>query len=582
MNYILPIIAAFGFFNITSIFQKKFTSKKDSLLFAIQAFLITLMIITILIILKVKLNVFSNIILIILSLSFFDFILRKRKMIISYIDSEKKIFLIYLILSAISLVPLAGADSYAYHLAWPKDLISNPEILFEKLNLEYRVVGNGEIVNYLGLLFNSQNFQSYLSITILFFYILKKQNKFFLILLILSTPIVLKYTFDQKPFILPCIIFLIFIDNLIYKISKNEVNNFDLIGFFLSLYFFTGSKYPFLIIGLITSFFFLVISIKNKFFYRFILIGILFLFLYFIPLPLIKYIEFGDPFSPFLEVFFRNPDQDIISLKNMYQSWDGLKINDNENNLLILIRNLLNFVIPIAPFSFLDTFGFSVLFLIFLRFKNKYKLYLFLILILSTSIMVILTNFQSRWYLFVILFAILNYDKINLSTLNLNRLQILLKFTSIVLVSFYSYFLFFVIFNSIQNGFENTKEKTLYLYSDIKKVEEKVGESYILTNARANFFSDKLVQFRYANYSKTHLINNKNLKNINFGYFSSGKEILSKEDIPDSFLTSFDPNCFDIISSTNNLVAKRNLFSRDDFEPFVLIKFNKNVIDCIN
>ena len=100
---------------------------------------------------------------------------------------------------------------------------------------------------------------------------------------------------------------------------------------------------------------------------------------------------------------------------------------------------------------------------------------------------------------------------------------------------FYSYFLFFVIFNSIQNGFENTKEKTLYLYSDIKKVEEKVGESYILTNARANFFSDKLVQFRYANYSKTHLINNKNLKNINFGYFSSGKEILSKEDIQTLF-----------------------------------------------
>ena len=90
----------------------------------------------------------------------------------------KKIFLIYLILSAISLVPLAGADSYAYHLAWPKDLISNPEILFEKLNLEYRVVGNGEIVNYLGLLFNSQNFQSYLSITILFFYILKNKINF--------------------------------------------------------------------------------------------------------------------------------------------------------------------------------------------------------------------------------------------------------------------------------------------------------------------------------------------------------------------------------------------------------------------
>ena len=84
-----------------------------------------------------------------------------------------------MLLCSISLIPLAGADSYAYHLAWPKDLILNPDILFEKLDLEYRVVGVGEIINYLGLLLKTQNLQSFLSITILFFYILKNKINFF-------------------------------------------------------------------------------------------------------------------------------------------------------------------------------------------------------------------------------------------------------------------------------------------------------------------------------------------------------------------------------------------------------------------
>ena len=582
MQYIFPIIAVFGFFNITHIIQKKFKLKQDSFLFAIEAFLLVLMIIVILIILKVKLIIFSNILILILFLSFFDFILRKREMIISFISSEVKIFIIYLLLCSISLIPLAGADSYAYHLAWPKDLILNPDILFEKLDLEYRVVGVGEIINYLGLLLKTQNLQSFLSITILFFYILKKQNKFFLVLIILSTPIILKYAFDQKPFLLPCIILIIFIENLFFKISKNAVDNFDLIGFFSSLYFFLGSKYPFLIIGFLIAIFFLISSIKKSFFYRFVLFGIIFFLIFFLPLPLVKYLEFGDPFSPFLESFLSNPDQDIISLKIMYQSWDGLKINNDQNDFIILLRNLLNFVIPIAPFSFLDTFGFSVILLFFFKFENKIKFYLFLYLLIFTTAMVLMTNFQSRWYLFVILFAIFTHDKLRITNIKFDTILKLLKFTSIVLVSFYLYFLCFVIFNSTFNSFENTKEKTLYLYSDVKKIEKKVGDSHILTNVRANFFSDKLIQYRYPNYTKTYLANNENLSKIKYGYFSSGKEIFSKDDIKGSILSNFDKNCFNIISSSNNLVAKRNLFSRDDYEHFVFIRFNNNVIDCIN
>ena len=136
-------------------------------------------------------------------------------------------------------------------------------------------------------------------------------------------------------------------------------------------------------------------------------------------MPLVKYLEFGDPFSPFLESFLSNPDQDIISLKIMYQSWDGLKINNDQNDFIILLRNLLNFVIPIAPFSFLDTFGFSVILLFFFKFENKIKFYLFLYLLIFTTAMVLMTNFQSRWYLFVILFAIITHDKPRITKKNL-------------------------------------------------------------------------------------------------------------------------------------------------------------------
>ena len=78
------------------------------------------------------------------------------------------------------------------------------------------------------------------------------------------------------------------------------------------------------------------------------------------------------------------------------------------------------------------------------------------------------------------------------------------------------------------------------------------------------------------------MANNENLSKIKYGYFSSGKEIFSKDDIKNSILSNFDKNCFNIISSSNNLVAKRNLFSRDDYEHFVFIRFNNNVIECIN
>ena len=483
MYYLIPIITVFGFYNISLKIKDKLNINYDSFLFSLSLFLFTLVIFTNLILFKISFQFSKNIILILLIISTFDFIYNRSSEIILKIKKDKILFTFYFILVAISLLPLAGADSYAYHLAWPNDLILNPDVIFNKLNLEYRVVGNGEVVNYIGLFLGTENLQSFISISILFFLILKKDNKNLVFLLIISSPIFLKYSLDQKPFILPCLIFVIFLSNFLKNINLNKIQNLDLLSFLLALVFFAGSKYPFLILGLVITIFFLVLSIKYKFFKKFFLFGLLVFITYFVPIPLAKFLQFGDPFSPFLEGMFNNSDYEILKLKKMYSSWDGLKINDNGNFFLIL-RNIFNFIVPIAPFSILDTYGFGFLFLFFYRFRDKKNLILILLLFLSTSTMVFLTNFQSRWYIFLILYVVLNHDYLGLSKKFENLLIKIMIPIAAIIGCFYIYFLGFVISNSIHNNFEDTKNKTLYLYKDIKNIENISKGKLILTNTR--------------------------------------------------------------------------------------------------
>ena len=580
MYYLIPIITVFGFYNISLKIKDKLNINYDSFLFSLLLFLFTLVIFTNLILFKISFQFSKNIIFILLIISSLDFIYNRSSEIILKIKKNKIIFAFYFVLAGISLLPLAGADSYAYHLAWPNDLILNPDVIFDKLNLEYRVVGNGEVVNYIGLFLGTENLQSFISISILFFLILEKDNKYLLFLLIICSPIILKYSLDQKPFILPCLTLVIFSANFLKNINLNKIQNIDLLSFLLALVFFAGSKYPFLILGFIITIFFLLLSIKYKFFKKFFLFGLLVFIIYFIPIPLTKFLEFGDPFSPFLEGMFNNPDYEILSLKKMYTSWDGLKINDH-GNIFLILRNIFNFIIPIAPFSILDTYGFGFLLLFFYRFRDKKNIALIALLFLSTTIMVIQTNFQSRWYIFLILYVVLNYDYLGFPKKFENLLIKIMIPIATIIGCFYVYFLGFVILNSIHNNFEDTKNKTLYLYKDIKNIENISKGKLILTNTRSNFFSQNLIQYKYPKYSKNLILNNDKIHEIEYGFFSIGGKFTNKKELKNkSILANFYIDCYDIISFSNNLVAKRNLFSRKDYEQFVLIKFNKNIKNC--
>jgi len=580
MNFLFPIIAVFSFYNISTKIIEKFDVKYDTFLFSIIAFLIYLILITNFIIFKINIIWIYYLSYIIFIFTSLNFILFQRTKLINLILNNKISFIVFAFFLTLSLLPLSSADSYAYHLAWPKDLILNPEIIFNPLEMEYRVVGNGEIINYIGLLFGSENLQSFLCCVVIYFYVIKKKNKHLLFLIILSTPVFLKYSLDQKPFLLPCLIFAIFLGNLINKIHLKDINNLDLIGFFLSFYFFAGSKYPFLVLAAIVAIYILILSIRYNFFKRYVIYGFIFFLLCFFPLPFAKYLAFGDPFSPFLEGILNEGNQDIADLRLMYAFWDGYKLDEEE--FIPLLRNLFNFIVPIKPFSLLDTYGFSVLLIFFYRFKHKDEIILILLMALVTSLMVIYTNFQSRWYLFIATYVVFLSDNFLIPKKYFKIIKFsLIGFSALIFCSYF-YFLGFVFYNSSVKSFEDTKEKTMYLYADIKKVKNIANDELILTNTRANYFSDKLIKFKYPKTFSDQIYENEKLNLIKFGFFSVGVNYDNLADLRKySVLRYFKKDCYTIIDYSDNLVAKRNLFSNKNYEKFVILKFKKQIKHCL-
>ena len=588
MNFIIPVIVVFGFYNISSKINNKLNLKINDFFFSIFSFLIFLGVVVILLILKINLQIIKYPLIIILFISFLNFLFENKKNLTEFIQNQKIQFYLYSSLSLLTLIPISGADSYAYHLAWPQNLLENPQIFFDKLFLESRVIGMGEIVNYLGLLLGTENLLSFLSFSSLFFYILifKPNNKNIIFIILLASPIFYKYLIDQKPFILPCVFLIIFLENLFNKIAIKKVNNFDLLSFFITLVFFGNTKYPFLLIAFFIFLFFLIVSLRSGFFWKYFSLGIIVFIFYFLPIPVMKYIIFLDPFSPFLEGIINNGDQDIIRLREMYKNWDGFKVSKNftdYDHVFSLIRNLLNFFVPIAPYTILDTFGASVIFIFFARFNNNLKLNFFISILFIISLMVIFTNFQSRWFLFILLYLVLTYEYVNLKLKYFDKLKKIFLIIATVLLSFHFFYFAYVFSNTLLNGFDDTLKKRVYLYKEYLEIKNKSQTDYILTNTRGNYFSKNIIQFKYPNYSKELLKNHKNLDNIKYGFFSTGTNRIDNKDIfKKTTLSSFDPTCVELIYNKLNIVAKRNIFSRKDYENFILVKFVKPLNKCMD
>ena len=135
MNFLFPIIAVFSFYNISTKIIEKFNIKYDSFLLSIIVFLFYLLLITNFVIFKIDITWIYYISYIFFIFTSINFIIFQRSELINTILNNKIYFIFFSFFLILSLLPLSSADSYAYHLAWPQDLILNPKMIFDPLEM---------------------------------------------------------------------------------------------------------------------------------------------------------------------------------------------------------------------------------------------------------------------------------------------------------------------------------------------------------------------------------------------------------------------------------------------------------------
>jgi len=495
--------------------------------------------------------------------------------LLTIIKNDIILYFCVFLLGILSLVPINDADSYAYHLAWPKKFIDNPDILFDKSFLEFRVIGIGEVTNLFGLIVFSQNLQSFLVIVIIFFYFfLKKKdslkyNRFYILF---STPIIIKFILTQKPMLLSIIILSISILNFFKKFKLKKLDNFDLFFLVSSTLYFSVTKYVFLPMALLMTVYFFFILMKTKLIKVYLAISFFLFFIIFFPISFLKFIHFNDAFSPFLEGYLNNASEQILALKEMYLNWSYLPISDE-----YFLLQSISFLLPSRTWLLLDTFFIAGLSIFFFGFKKNSNIkYLLILLFLLSTLIVINSNFQSRWYLMFYVLFILGFDSFYSQTYKNFYLKII-RYNFLFINFFFFYYLFIILFFYGFLNIEGAKENLIYLYKETKNINLLTKNNYVLTNSRSNFFLNNSIGYNNSKYFNNLLINNYKNYNIKYGFFFIGTEINQSSNI----LDSFDKKCVESIQIITSKVKKRNFLSSQEKEYYIFVEFKKNASTCI-
>tara|TARA_B100000700_G_C14870214_1_gene773017 strand:- start:47 stop:1015 length:969 start_codon:yes stop_codon:yes gene_type:complete len=152
------------------------------------------------------------------------------------------------------------------------------------------------------------------------------------------------------------------------------------------------------------------IAVKNRVIYVFALL-IISIILYY-PIFLIKLKIYNDPFLPYFSI--NNTNSDWLKVFNYYFTNFNMDYTDGINNLFIKYLLIpLKLVIPLQPSDFFKTLGLGLLFIFSLNYKkNKNLLILISFFIIAV---ILLQNFQTRWFLplFIFLSIFANINKFN-------------------------------------------------------------------------------------------------------------------------------------------------------------------------
>ncbi|MDC3053924.1 hypothetical protein OA187_05130 [Candidatus Pelagibacter sp.] len=355
-----------------------------------------------------------------------------KKEIIKRFENHNKHSL-YLILTILilyfltSFIPVSDLDSLRYHLEIPR-LIKEGSF-YKKYTFDYVTLGSNEFINLFGLNLNFENSSSFLNVIFLIIitlinFELQKNKKFWTndigTLIILSSPYVLSVTTSQKLYILPCFLVIYTIIYLSQNNSKNCFNTHKLIAlvlpFILTIKFIFASLCFFVVIYQL----YLIKNFKHKIII--LLIYFFSLIIFILPILILKFRVFGEPFIPLFLLneinneWFNQIRNYLLNYESKLNFFNFLSL---PVKLLIPLKfshsefynfNFLNNIELFATSELFKILGIGIL-AVFFIYNQKIKTYLIL-LILFLCILLI-GNIQNRWFLPLLIYVGFYYNSKN-------------------------------------------------------------------------------------------------------------------------------------------------------------------------
>ena len=482
----------------------------------------------------------------------------------------------------LSLAPPTSGDSLFYHLSDAKNIFLNGSLYSDELNFHGKLSGIGEFLNAFAVSIEAYQFTSLIHFVGLLSTIdiirkfsadqkIKESNVNFIILTVLSTPVLLSLVSQSKPQLFySSVVFLCysFILLLIIRGREKKFNNIGKIIIILNILLTVcvNAKLNFLLSFGIINFFFVFYFFKKGFKYKinFQKVFYYFLIIIFGLLPFIiwKSIVYDYPFY----LFLTNPLP--LNIPHMVDFFEFLKNYGSEKFPLIIL-----FPINFSEITLVLGLGtFLLLFIIKSKLQYK-KTILFIIIFFIISLSVIgqkSPRFYYEIYLFIILVSTLIFNEINKEKY-FSLFKIIIYFQSfcvILALIFSTFFLFPGSLNAklkhqVQSKFSDGYSLIFWANSILPK------DTTILITQRSTFlFNNSYVNPEPLGYMSYH----SKYKNY---YLNKIKEKKPTFVIFHGYKISYNIGNFDFKNCTSGLFAKElNVGSLKTRNPF---KTNKKL-----
>ena len=339
----------------------------------------------------------------------FNFLIKKNYILVNNISLPKynKDYILFLLaifgFFLITFSPVNHADSLNYHLGGAEFIFQTGSLPTALENFENLLIGTGEAFISLGVLFGAEQFGNLIQcsalLSLIGIIIKFNNNKYFLILLILTSPVLIFLASSPKPQLFHAvsnsIIFVILFINFDY--FKNSKFFLTCLVILTNIFVINSinAKFSFNLSAIILYLILLIYCYKKKFLIQMVIINICFLSLFYFGFVYWKYINWGGN----LFNYIINPFP--IHLEGVQTFYEYL-INYKRE------ASMINLLIPKNFAQFTDPLGIGVLIFIYFFFqKSKYIIYFIPIFLFIIFINYFFGQPSSRFFFEVYLWMIL-------------------------------------------------------------------------------------------------------------------------------------------------------------------------------